>query len=1168
MQSSPNRHLRGTSWCSVFACLASIGLASVCLGWQTATEAATVTRPKAIRRVTTATMVTSFVGNTITVNSDSDAANNADGKCTLREAIVAANTDTASGVQAGECGPGSSGGSDTISLGEVTGTITLLSALPAITSEMTLSGPGLSQLSISGNNNFRVFYITLGTGVVSFSGLTITNGRANMDVGGGIYNQNGANVNVTDSTVSFNFAVLGGGIANSSTGTLTITNSTLNNNSAGTAGGCFNGSGVLNIIGSTLNNNVAGTGGGSGNGGAINTGWNALNVVNSTLHGNSANGGGGAIYNGGTNPTINVTNSTITDNSAARGGGLNNNNPGLFNVLNSIVANNISLNGPDLSGSFVSLGHNLIGRNEGGSGFTAGTNNPNGDLVGTSLTPVQPLLGALQNNGGPTRTRALLPGSLAIDAGDNCVTLASSSGGCLTTPLSTDQRGVSRQVNMIVDIGAFESRGFIFSATSGTSQSAPVNSRFAPLVVTVSSAAGDPVDGGFVIFRSPTSGPTAIFDTGTNETLISINASGQASTAPTANGTVGGPYDATATINGIASSASFSLTNIQAATNTVVTSSSNPSDLTQPVTFRATVTSTGTPTGTVQFKIDGVNAGGPVTLVGGVATVTTSELTVGTHSVTADYSGDASFLASAGTLTGGQVVRTPPTLSINDVTITEGDTGTKVMSFTVTQSAASNLTVTADFATADNSATAPSDYAAAAGTVTFSPGQVSRSVLVTINGDVNFEPSESFTVTLSNPVNASFSKPQGTGTILNDDAEGGFIRFSLSNYGVSESAGQVAVTVNRTNDTSRSATVEYATVETGAATTCATVNGVASPRCDFTPARGTLRFAPGETAKTFNVLVNRDSYLEGNELALLSLSNPTGGGVLITPSSATVTISDSAAGPPANLIDDVTVFVRQHYHDFLNREPDASGLAFWTNQMTNCSNPPPADLLVCRVNVSAAFFQAIEFQETGFLAYRTYKAAYGDATSPDVPGTVPVIRLNEFLPDSQRIGKDVIVGATGWEAQLEANKQAYTLEFVLRPRFMTAFPLTMTPAQFVDQLVSRAGITLTADERAALIAQFNTTADVAAARAAVLSAVAENAQLRATGTTEFRRAFVLMQYYGYLRRDPDTGPNTDFTGWFFWLGKLNEFNGNFVQAEMVKAFLESTEYIDRFGTRP
>ena len=88
---------------------------------------------------------------------------------------------------------------------------------------------------------------------------------------------------------------------------------------------------------------------------------------------------------------------------------------------------------------------------------------------------------------------------------------------------------------------------------------------------------------------------------------------------------------------------------------------------------------------------------------------------------------------------------------------------------------------------------------------------------------------------------------------------------------------------------------------------------------------------------------------------------------------------------------------------------------------------------------------------------------------------------------------------------------------------------------------------------------------MAAGRAAVLRAVAENQQLQ---DNEKRRAFVLMQYYGYLRRDPDTGPNTDFTGWKFWLDKLNEFDGDFQRAEMVKAFLSSDEYIDRFGTRP
>jgi hypothetical protein len=100
----------------------------------------------------------------------------------------------------------------------------------------------------------------------------------------------------------------------------------------------------------------------------------------------------------------------------------------------------------------------------------------------------------------------------------------------------------------------------------------------------------------------------------------------------------------------------------------------------------------------------------------GVAQLTTSALTTGTHTITADYSGDANFLLSSGTLTGGQVVRPQPSLSINDVSVTEGDAGTKVLSFTVTLSAASNLAVSVDYATANSTATAPSDYTAIAST--------------------------------------------------------------------------------------------------------------------------------------------------------------------------------------------------------------------------------------------------------------------------------------------------------------------------------------------------------------------------------------------------------------------------------------------------------------------
>jgi Big-like domain-containing protein/Calx-beta domain-containing protein/VCBS repeat protein len=215
-----------------------------------------------------------------------------------------------------------------------------------------------------------------------------------------------------------------------------------------------------------------------------------------------------------------------------------------------------------------------------------------------------------------------------------------------------------------------------------------------------------------------------------------------------------------------------SIATVKAATVTNVSSSVNPSDLGQSVTFTATVTSTsGTPTGNVQFKDNGTNLGGAVSLNGsGVATVTTAALTVGTHVITAEYAGTATFGASSGTLSGGQVVRPQPTLSINDVSVNEGDSGTSTLTFTVTLSSASNFTVTANFATADNTATAGVDYQPTNLGLIFSPGDTTKMVSITIMGDVANEADETFFVNLSNPTNATISDAQGVGTIVSDDA--------------------------------------------------------------------------------------------------------------------------------------------------------------------------------------------------------------------------------------------------------------------------------------------------------------------------------------------------------------------------------------------------------------
>ena len=278
--------------------------------------------------------------------------------------------------------------------------------------------------------------------------------------------------------------------------------------------------------------------------------------------------------------------------------------------------------------------------------------------------------------------------------------------------------------------------------------------------------------------------------------------------------------------------------------------------------------------------------------------------------------------------------------------------------------------------------------------------------------------------------------------------------------------------------------------------------------------------------------------------------------------------NDFALRPPSprnssnRPIDDAEFFVRQHYGDFLNREPDAAGLAFWVNDIISCGADPQC-IEVKRINVSAAFFLSIEFEHTGYLVERLYKASYGDATGTSTVGgshqlPVPIIRMSEFLADTQQIRQGLIVGQPGWELVLENNKRAFIDQFVQRTRFTTDYPVSMTAAEFVDTLNTRAGGVLSPDERNQLVADLSSSAKT---RAEVLRAVAEDVDLF---NGERNRAFVLMQYLGYLRRNPNDPPDSDYSGYDFWLTKLNQFNGNFISAEMVKAFISSIEYRQRF----
>ncbi|HYP52956.1 MAG TPA: DUF4214 domain-containing protein, partial [Pyrinomonadaceae bacterium] len=236
-------------------------------------------------------------------------------------------------------------------------------------------------------------------------------------------------------------------------------------------------------------------------------------------------------------------------------------------------------------------------------------------------------------------------------------------------------------------------------------------------------------------------------------------------------------------------------------------------------------------------------------------------------------------------------------------------------------------------------------------------------------------------------------------------------------------------------------------------------------------------------------------------------------------------------------INDADFFVQQQYVDFLSRFPDQPGLNFWAGQITGCgANATCVDGQ--RTNTSGAFFLSIEFQETGFLVYKLNRASFNRR---------PVYA--SFMPDTRQVANGVIVGQGTWQALLETNKKNFLNAWVARPEFLAEFPANMTPAAFVDKLIANTGLAPETFGRDALV---NALANNTKTRAAVLREIAENA---AFGAQEKNPAFVQMQYFGYLRRDPDDA------GFTFWLGKLNNHNGDFHSAEMVRSFIVSGEYI-------
>ena len=286
----------------------------------------------------------------------------------------------------------------------------------------------------------------------------------------------------------------------------------------------------------------------------------------------------------------------------------------------------------------------------------------------------------------------------------------------------------------------------------------------------------------------------------------------------------------------------------------------------------------------------------------------------------------------------------------------------------------------------------------------------------------------------------------------------------------------------------------------------------------------------------------------------------------------TASFTVSADTPPANPIDDPREFVRRQYLDFLRREPDGPGWDHWTGEITQCANPafrlPGESELLCvsrkRANTSAAFFMSPEFLNTGYFVLRVYRGSL--ARMPHFGGSGTV--TDEFTRDAGTVSAGIVVNNQLSPSVINANKQAFVNEFVTRAEFRGIYD-GLNNTQYVDKLFQTTGVTPTTSERQALIDGLGNGSET---RASVLFKVVDGTVTindqghlrfdtpygKAFFDNQFNPAFVQMEYFGYLLRDPDEA------GFAFWLDKLNTF-GNFVDAQMVLAFIASPEYRSRFG---
>ncbi|MEH2213935.1 Calx-beta domain-containing protein [Nostoc sp.] len=819
--------------------------------------------------------------------------------------------------------------------------ITLTSGELTINEGVIIQGTGVNKLTISGNNTSRVFNASAS---LSIDGLNITGGKA----------ANGGGINSTSSVIVSNIifsgntaSTSGGGIYSSSS--VIVSNSIFSGNTANTNGGGIY-SNIATVTDSSIFGNIANLGGGIYSANAT--------VSNSTLSGNTANSNGGGIFS---STSVTISNSTISTNTAkTHGGGIYSTNNttvsnstifgntadsdnntqgdgggiyksgGTASISNSIIAGNIDPGnqGADVFGNnFNGNAYNLIGKIAGKSSGTLGT--------GTDIINPNPGLKPLGDYGGSTQTHALYFNSPARNAGDPAY-----SGG-----LNTDQRGIdfNRIESGRIDIGAFEyvlPKVNFGAATYNTTEdstattvtisvtldASPETTVTVPIVVKNNSTASNGNDYTF----SPATISFTAGATGANLTQLitfTINPDDLPENAETVVlnfGTLTGADLGTITETTLTIAANDA---IQYAISTLTSTLTEGNSGTQAVTFTVTRSGGIGVASTVNYAFNGTASFGSdynniQVPGGGTATSGTLSFAAGEtiKTITADVLGDNTFepneditviLSNPSIITGApnstitnssatvNIINddSQATVSISDVSVSEGNTGTTTnANFTISLSNPSSQQVIVNYNTSDGTANAAdSDYNSALGTITFNPGEISKTLSIGVVGDNKFETDETFSVNLLGAINATIADGLGVGTIINDDNQP---TISISDVSISE--GNTGTTSNAnfivtlSNASYQQITVNYNTSDGTAKTSDS----------DYNSAFGTVTFNPGETSKVISIGVIGDNKAETNETFSVNLSGATNAAIADNLAVGTIIDDDNQ---PTISISDVSV---------------------------------------------------------------------------------------------------------------------------------------------------------------------------------------------------------------------------------------------------------------------